>query len=106
MSAKHMTLIQCDQCDATFGPVIGPVQHARSLAAVQAGWARLRGPHGLLDDTCGACSKARREAIFTEHVRRLGAVWDTRSGVVTATLRYVEPTGPLDCGDPFGGGDE
>jgi hypothetical protein len=80
MSAKHMTILNCDNptCDATFGPVIGPVQHARSLAAVQAGWARLRGPLGLLDDTCGECSKARREAIFTEHVRRLGVVWEGR----------------------------
>jgi hypothetical protein len=64
VSAKHLTQINCDACSATFGPVIGPVQHARSLAAVQAG--------------CGACSKARREAIFTEHVRRLGAAWEGR----------------------------
>jgi hypothetical protein len=80
VSAKYMTLIQCDNetCPATFGPVIGPVQHARSLAAVQAGWARLRGPHGLLDDTCPACSQERRAAIVGEQVKRLTAAWEGR----------------------------
>jgi hypothetical protein len=75
-----MTLIQCDNdaCQATFGPVIGPVQHARSLAAVQAGWARLPGPFGVRDDFCGECRKKRLDEMFTEQVRRMGVVWEGR----------------------------
>jgi hypothetical protein len=80
MSAKHLTELRCDApaCSATFGPVIGPVQHARSLAAVQAGWARLRGPMGFLDDVCERCAGERRAAIVGEQIKRLTAAWEGR----------------------------
>jgi hypothetical protein len=78
VSAKHLTQINCDACSATFGPVIGPVQHARSLAAVQAGWARLPGPFGARDDYCPSCAAIHRKAMLGEQMRRLEAAWEAR----------------------------
>lgn len=71
MAAQAMTLLLCDQCAATVGPLPGGASQARSIAQWQHGWMRLRGTHGYMGDWCPACAKTRRVEQATELVRRM-----------------------------------